>query len=215
MKKPNLKFNYIYPFYTLSEHGRKKFLHYSNCSMHISDEKVLQITTRRETGKVNKVDCEFIKDRSRIYKLRTEEKLVHYNVFAEHSRTFFNVFTKALRSLDSEPCYRKTMVFSSLFKFNECIEMEMNWDRFTLKIGPVDYIIEKGKYIRLKESPFANSDTEAGRTWEAIGKAFDEHTSFTEVEANQFNDRLDRIWDVFFPYFEAPKFMRKNVYIPK
>ena len=213
MKRPNLEYNYYFPFYTQQRKGKKTGLHWSITYMHLSDNKAIRIYIEQLKNGIRQIGIEMVDSSQALYKCKLENKHITYLDFAGKVKEFYHVLYRTLRMLSNEPVYRKQLVFSSLVKFNQNIELEIDWKKINIDFRTTDYRIEHGKIVRLKESPFANSDSEAGKKWYAIGKAFDESTNYRIVENDVLEDRLNDCWESFRELFEAPKFLRKKEYI--
>jgi len=215
MKRPNLQYNYYFPFYTQNIQGKKSNLNFKDTYMHLSDKKAICLSVRCMKKNIEKIHLRFIDSPSALYKYKNEYNKITYTDFAEAVNVFYSAFSKAIKKLTDEPAYRKDLIFSTLLKFNPQLEVEIDWKEITVNFRETDYKIEHGKIVRLKESPFAHSTDEVSKKWEAIGIAFDENTNYRIVGNDVFDERLNDCWESFRQFFEAPKFIRKNEYVPK
>lgn len=209
MKKPNLYFNHYYPFYTLSAYGVKKHSRIEVAVMHLSPRRGIKATIRYKQMKVEQVDLCFTNDASYLYNHHDDNQHISYKDFSNHIKTIFSSIEKALKMVQSEPCYLETMIFSSLLKFNDEVEFKARYSEINITFQNPDYSIQDGKKVRIEKD---NSQHEILDRLNKVITVIDNYTSYKEIATGKFKSDLDEYLLRFIPYLEAPKFIRKKGY---
>ena len=209
MKKPDLHFNHYYPFYTLTTYGVKKYSRIKDVVMHLSSKRGIRATIRYEQMKVKSVGLKFVNDASFLYNHDKDNQDITYRVFATHIRTIFSSIEKALKMVQSEPCYLETMIFSNLLKFNNEVEFKAEYSEIKIEFSNPNYSIMDGKKVRIEKD---NSKHEILDKLNEAVKVIDNYTKYREIQESQFKEDLDECLSRFIPYLEAPKFIRKKQY---
>lgn len=210
MKTPNLYFNHYYPFYTFESFGVKKHSHIEVIVMHLSLQRGIKATIRYEQMKVKNIELKFINDASYLYNHNKDNQDITYRAFATHIKTIFTSIAKALKMLQSEPCYLETMIFSNLLKFNSEVEFKASYSNIEISFNNPDYSIMDGKKVRKEKKDY--SEHKMLNKLNEVIIVIDNHTKYKEIEQSQFKSDLDECLERFIPYLEAPKFIRKKQY---
>jgi len=217
MKKPNLYYNYYYPFYTQYTWGKKTgYIYRTYAIVHLSEERGIKVELEYIEKKIKNVKFERIKDRKTLYKTRNENELITYNKFAKLVDIAFGSFNSALKKLSSEPAYRCVYLswFSTDIKFNSEMELTFDFDILELKFDKTNYKIENEKKVKIEEES-GNDGSEEASMLKNISDyldAFEQNRIYRSIEEEKFNEDLEGVWERFVDYFEAPKFIRKSDY---
>lgn len=214
MKQPNLYFNNYYPFYTQTKRGKKSYYYNITTVMHLSPEKGIVVKLDYDHKKISAIKLEKVKDRKELYKLQEDAQHISYVDFSKIIKTLSFQLRKSLNTLSLSKGYYKQIVFSSLFKHNNSIELEFEYNTIQLNYGEYDYKIRDGKKIKTEKLEGVISNEEDSLL-NSVGKfldAYESHIKYSEIEKVDFDKKINNYWDNFLPYFEPPKFIRKKEY---
>lgn len=217
MKYPNLSYNHYFPFYTRHVSGEKKYYYSIEIVIHISDDMGILIRLGYNQKKINKLVIERVSENKTLLEYRMSGNYLSYIDFAKEVKKIYQELSKAVSILSSEPAYYKTLIFSSFFKYNNFIELELEYRKIQVLYSNFNYKIENGKKIKpikLEDSNSTEEDILMKKLNDAVD-AIDNHTTFRNIEKKDFEKRLNEIWEYFTEYFSAPKFIRKSQYLPK
>lgn len=216
MKKPDLSFNHYFPFYTRMITGEKKYYYRIETIMHISRELGILISIGYKQKNLDSICIMRITDRTKLFDIAINAIHISYTDFAEDVKTTYRYISAALRTLSPEPAYRETLIFSTYFKFNPVLKLEVNhWPReIKMEYGSFEYKIVDGKKVENNE-PRVYTDSEEDTIMKKIDaslRAYNEATTYQEIAGSDFEKQLDDEWDYYAGYFKAPKCIRKNEY---
>jgi uncharacterized protein (DUF1499 family) len=209
MKKPDLYFNHYYPFYTIRETGVKKHYRSEEVVMHLSPKRGIKAIIYYEKMRVQTVKLRFIDDASFLYNHDKDYPDITYRAFATHIKTIFSSIEKALKILQSEPCYIETLIFSNLLKLNNEVEFKAKYSEIDVSFSNPNYSIMDGKKVRIERD---HSEHELLDRLTKVVTVIDDYTKVRVVPEEEFKRDFDYFMKSFIPYLEAPKFIRKKEY---
>lgn len=217
MKKPDLSFNHYFPFYTRKITGDKKYSYRIETIMHTSRERGILISQEYELKKLKKIYITRMANRTNLLDVAINHPHISYTDFAKDVNTAYRHISGALRILAPEPAYCETFaVFSSYFKFNPDMELAIDhWEsEITLHYGKFEYTIVDGKKVKESKERIDDGSEEFQimKKIDASLRAYNDATTYQEVDNDYFNKQLDDEWNYFVEYFSAPKCIRKNEY---
>lgn len=210
MKRPDLQYNYYYPFYTQSCIGEKKYYYKVDTIIHISDNKGILLSVGYKQKKVSEIKVCEVTDPKILLNARFDGTLIHYTDFAKVVNKVYRTLSGAVRELSPEKSYVKQLIFSYHFKHSDSVEIEIDYKNIHLKFDEFDYVIENGQRKRAKYTP-SDDDIYLKKLQEVVD-VIDEKTKYIEIDNAKFNEKLDRVWESFIEFFESPKLIRKNEY---
>ena len=212
IQRPDLEFNYFYPFYTQEKWGRQKFSRFFRTTMHLAIDRGIEIYIVYDKQKVRQLTIEACNDVKVLSKRRLKHKHITYVDFAAQIKSAYNAIRRALDSVSKEPAYVKRFIFSSYLKYSSELEFEVDWGKINLSFDKVDWTIKEGKIHKpKKERVIEDSETAlAIKTLDAFVDEVDNRTSFQEISNTEFQMRVDGAWNEYLKYFAPPRFLRKN-----
>lgn len=213
MERPDLQYNYYFPFYTQKRTGKKTYFYIVDTVIHLSEEEGILLQLKYKKNKISEVKVSKLADRKNLYDERFSGTLIHYTAFAEEVSTAFLSITSAMKMLSSSKSYCKNFIFNTFFKHNENVEMELEYKQIQVTFDRFDYVIENGK--KKKPEPTICDGDGLLRDIGLRLSALDSQITYTEIEDSVFNEKLDYIWDNFADYFKCPKVMKKTKYVPQ
>lgn len=216
LKHPDLHSNRFFPFYTQYSVGQKKYGQLVRTTMHLSPERGIHILLNYEKRKLTRINLETINDAGRLYRTQKAGKEITYAAFAVEVKTLFLAAQRAVRALSKEQAYQKVLIFSTIVKFNNNIELEVNWGTLTIDFEATDYIISEGKkkVPEKEEITGTNETSQIMKKLDVYVRTIEDHTSYREISNEEFEAKLDGCWEEYIEYFKAPRFLRKNRYVP-
>ena len=217
MERPDLNYNYYYPFYTQSCTGEKKYSSKVETVIHLSEKRGILLSISYKQKKVYVIEVKELDDSHILYDEKNKGTLLHYAAFAEEVGKVYKLLSGVIRQLSSEQAYRKTLIFTSYVKHNKNIELKLGFRYIHITFDSFDYVIEEG---RIKKSSNIHSETSSEESvlLKKIGEVvmgIDSQTTYVEMSHEEFNERLDRSWNYFIEFFKSPKFIKKSEYLPK
>lgn len=219
MKKPNLSNNNYFPFYTRKITGEKKYYYCVETIMHLSSERGIFISIGYKQKRAYEIKIKRINDRRKLYDAMFGDTHITYINFAEDVNAVYRHISGAIRILKQLPAYRKSLiVFSTYFKFNSDMELAVDhWQsEITLRYDKFEYEIVGEKKVK-KDKKDVNDGSEESLLMNRIStvlSVIEDKTTYKEITNSDFDKELDREWEYFTEYFEAPKFIRKSEYKP-
>lgn len=217
MERPDLTFNYYYPFYTQSCIGQKKYFYTVETVVHLSDKRGILLSIRYKQKKVDVIEVKELNDERCLFDKRDKGSLIHYVAFAEEAGKVYKLLSSARRQLSSDKAYKKTLIFTSYLKHNQSVEIELDFKDIHINFDCSNYVIESGQIMR-KRNVTVSSNTEESQLMEKLNKAvsdLDANTRLLEIDDKEFREKLDRSWNYFIEFFKCPKFIKKSEYLPK
>lgn len=215
MKRPNLTYNYYFPYYTQKITGKKKYFYRIDTTMHISEEMGIFISLSYKQNKISEVLMERISDRGKLHDASMDGKHITYMDFAGEVRKAYTDIDRAMKILSPEQAYIKKLFFSSYFMYNESLEFELEYRKIKITNGEYKYRIENGRKSKEERN---YDDSEEGLLMKEISNVVNlanGRTSYHEIDKKEFENKLNYEWDYFIEYFESPKFLKKSEYRPK
>lgn len=213
MERPDLSYNYYYPFYTQSCIGEKKYFYKVETVIHLSDKKGILLSISYKGKTMNEIKVKELDDSRALYDMRYKGTLIHYTSFAQEVDKIFKSLSRANRQLSSEKAYKKRFVFTNHLKHNESVEIVIDFRNILISFDCSDYVIEAG-VIKRTANAVSEDDVILKRLGDTIS-LMDANTVLTEIENTEFNEKLDNTWNYFIEFFKSPKFINKNKYLPK
>lgn len=211
MERPNLIFNYYYPFYTQCCIGTKKYYYKVETIVHLSDKRGVLLSISYKSKKPYEVEIKELDDSHTLFDKKDKGELIHYTSFAKEVEKVYRLLSGAKRQLASEKPYKKRFIFTTYLKHTQSVEIEIAFRDIHVTFDCSNYIIEAG---RVKRNASSEEDGLLKKLGDAIS-VFDAQTTFLELEEKEFNDKLDNSWSYFIEYFKSPKFIKKGEYLPK
>lgn len=218
MERPDLIYNYYFPYYTQSCMGEKKYFYNVETVIHLSDNRGILLNISYKRRKPYKVKVQELNDPHVLFDYREKRELIHYTTFAKEVAKLFNLLSSAVRQLSSEKAYKKVLIFTSYIKHNGNIEIELGFRDIRVTFDSFNYKIEAGRIKRTVNTSLNTDDSEKNVLLKKLGEAvqaIDSQTKYIELDEEEFNDKLDRRWKYFIEYFKSPKFIKKSEYLPK
>lgn len=213
MERPDLSYNYYYPFYTQSCIGEKKYFYKVETVIHLSDKKGILLSISYKGKTMNEIKVKELDDSRALYDMRYKGTLIHYTSFAQEVDKIFKLLSKTNRQLSSEKAYKKRFVFTNYLKHNESVEIVLDFRNIFISFDCSDYVIESG-VIKRTANAASEGDAILKRLRDTIS-LMDANTILTEMENTEFNEKLDNTWNYFIEFFKSPKFIKKKEYFPK
>ena len=112
MERPDLTFNYYYPFYTQSCTGEMKYFYRVETLIHLSDKKGFLLSISYKRKKPYEVEIKELNDPHILYDKRIKGELLHYTSFAKEVERVYRLLFGALKALSSCKSYKKTLIFT-------------------------------------------------------------------------------------------------------
>lgn len=213
MERPDLSYNYYYPFYTQSCIGDKKSFYKVETVIHLSDKRGILLSISYKGKNTDEIKVKELDDSRVLYDMRYKGTLIHYTSFAQEVDKIFKSLSSAKRQLTSENAYKKRVVFMTYLKHNERVEIELDFRNIRIGYDCSDYVIEDGL---IKRTANANSENDVLlKRLQEVVSAIDTNTILVEMKNIEFEEKLDSTWNYFIDFFKSPKFIKKNEYLPK
>ena len=210
----NLYFNNYYPFYTLETRGKKKYSYQDNVIMHLSLTKRIYLKISYDGGKLRKVEISKSGYSEKSFYPDKQTKYISYPEFSSYVKIIEYRIRKALRTLAKKKAYRKIFIFSCLYKFDDCQELEADYEKIELEFSKSSgSVIKDGKMMIPKETTTDTSEeSEIMRKVGNFLEQVNDNTTYRELTDLDFNEQFTNYWERLAKYLEAPKFLRKKEY---
>jgi len=212
MKTPDLTYNEYYPFYTQNSYGNWKYTKTITSVIHLSNEKgiIIEITYFRK--KVSRIELREIKD---LIARKQDYSFISYPQISKEFKILITHLNRSLRTLNSIPGYiEDTYGLIKFKKWNTAIKLTYRkWYSLVIEYGDFDeVIIDRKRYSKENKELYGSlKDTELSPL-ASLTKALDTGTSYQRYDNEKFADDIEFLSRCIFPYFEAPKFIRKKEY---
>lgn len=215
MKTPDLTYNEYFPFYTQKSYGTWKYTKRVTSVIHLSEKKGYLIEITYSSKKISKIELKRLYGYPDLIERKKGYEFISYPQLANELKILINHLHRSLRVLNSTSAYiENTCGFYSWKKWNKSVKLKFcKSENIEIEYGDFDEIIVDGKRFSQKDQEFYN-DIKDGEfsPLRALSKALDENTSYKEIENRDFIKELEFTTRWMFPYFEAPKFIRKKEY---
>ena len=213
MKKPELHYNYYYPYYTQKIVGEKKYYYRVETVVHLSEKKGILLSISYKSKKLYEVEISELDSSRILFDKKDKGELIHYTSFAKEVSEVFRCLSSALNALSSCKPYIKKIIFGTYLKYNSDIEFELEYKKIKVSFDKIDYVIEDGR--KKRKEPDTSYIDETMEKLKSFVSAIDEKTTYTELDPAVFDKELNYYWEYFIEFFKCPKFIKKSEYLPK
>ncbi|MDD3414489.1 MAG: hypothetical protein PHY47_10885 [Lachnospiraceae bacterium] len=212
MKKPNLMFNYYFPFYTQKREGKKQYYYTVKTIMHLSPEEGILISLEYKRSKLVELSLRKINDAKILDANFYNDTCITYSEFSKVIKTVYKQLSDAIRVLSSSPAYIKILIFGVYFKYNANTELVIDSNEINIKHGEFDYKIENGKRMIVKKEYDSDSSDENNlmNKLSSFVNSIHDSTNYKIISEEDFINKFEGVWERYIEYFEAPKFIRKK-----
>lgn len=212
MKKPNLMFNYYFPFYTQECKGTKKYYYTVKTIMHLSSEEGILISLEYKRSQLVELSLRRINNPKMLEAKIFNDTCITYSEFSKVIKTVYKQLSDAMRVLSSSPAYIKILIFGVYFKYNANTELVIDSNEINIKHGEFDYKIENGKRVIVKKEydPDSSDENNLMDKLSSFVNTIHDSTNYKIISEEDFINKLEGVWERYIEYFEAPKFIRKK-----
>lgn len=212
MERPDLRYNYYYPYYTQEIKGKKRISYSVVTVVHLSEEKGITLLLKYERNKITEIQISESTDAKFLMKAKENWNLVHYTQFAEEVEKIFRYLSDVSKALSSSKSYKKKSTYTTYFKHNNQIEMEIEHKKVHVMFKKFNYVIEDGKKKYCDSGESVNDKFLA--SLQTFIVALESQTTYTEIDNATFDNELNYFLEYFMEYFKCPKFIKKREYKP-